>query len=166
MTVYSRLVKLRVPLDYSRKFKLRKRGTNVIWYPYEHDVGERFAQLVTTNQHPRADIAGIKRDLDDELNYMPVCQDAVKQQKNTPTGSLYNVTALAGHPGLTGSRDFLKSRMRNVSCQWVSKEKLISINNKLKSFGYKKGVEIEEVKHHPTKPITLYKIKVGDVESG
>lgn len=166
MTVYSRLVKLRVPSSYSKAFKPRSKNIDVIWYPYERDVGERYAQLVTTNQHPTLAGSGVKRDLDDELNYMPVSQDAVKEQKNTPKGPLHQVTTLHGHPGLTGSRDFLKSRMRNVYCRWITKEKLIHINNTLKAKGFEKGLEVEEVRHHPTKPITLYRVRIGDIESG
>lgn len=166
MTVYSELVKIRAPIRYAKTYRPKTNNIDAIWYPYEHDVGERFVQLVTTNQHPTIAGSGTKRDLNDELNRMPICQDAVKTQKNTPRGSLHQVSTLVGHPGLTGDRDFLKSRMTNVSDKWVTKEKLISINKKLKAKGYEKGVEIEEVKHHPTKPISLYRIKVGDIESG
>jgi hypothetical protein len=34
----------------------------------------------------------------------------------------------------------------------------------MKSFGYTKGIEVEEVVQHPTKPISYYRIKIGEVE--
>jgi hypothetical protein len=166
MTVHSRLVRLKTTPEYSKKFKSKTGKVDVIWYNFNKYQGEQYAQLVTTNYHPTLRKSGTIRHIDTELSYMPVVQDAVRRRKNTPKGSLHTVNTIVGHPGLVGDRDFLKSKMTNVTDKWISKEKLYEINQKLKTFGYKKGVEVEDVKHHPTKPLSLHKIKVGDIENG
>jgi len=166
MTTYSRLVRLKTTPEYQKKFKSKTGKVDVIWYNRNKYQGEQYAQLVTSNQHPVLGKSGNMRHIDKELSYMPVIQDAVKRRKDTPTGPLHPITTIQGHPGLSGDRDFLKSKMTNVKDKWVDRAKLIEINNKMKAFGYKKGIDVEEVRHHPTKPIIFYRIKVGDIENG
>lgn len=166
MTVHSSLVKLKVEKTFQRLCKPRTKRVDFIWYEHEKDVNEQYLQLVTSNQHPELRSAGTKSHIDEELAHLPVCQDAVRQRKNSPKGPLHPITALAGHPGITGDRDYLRSKMTNISYKWITAEKLREINTRLKKLGFKKGLEVEEVKHHPTKPITLYKVQIGDIETG
>lgn len=56
--------------------------------------------------------------------------------------------------------------MKNISDKWVTKERLLEMNEELKAFGYTKGIEVEEIKIHPTKPKAMYRIKIGDIETG
>jgi Fe2+ transport system protein FeoA len=165
MTVYSRLVRLKTDPKYQKKFKSKTGKVDVIWYERNKYQGEQYAQLVTSNQHPVIGRAGTMRHIDQELSYMPVVQDAVKRRKNTPTGPLHPVTTIVGHPGLQGDRDFLKKRMTNVKDKWVDKERLIAINKRLKQLGFNKGVDVEEIRQHPTKPITFYRIRIGDFDN-
>src|SRR4029078_10692605 len=160
MTVYSKLVKIRAPKTW--RYRSRTRRVDIIPYEYEEDVGEQNVQLVTTNKHPFLGSAGTMRHIDQELSFMPVCRDAVKKLPNPPQVAK-TVDTIVGHPGLSGERDHMRSRMKNVKDKWVTKEKLLDINNNLKILGYEKGVEIEEVRHHPTRPIVLYKVKVGEI---
>lgn len=165
MTVYSRLVRLKTDPKYQKKFKSKTGKIDVIWYNRNKYQGEQYAQLVTSNQHPVIGKAGTLRHIDKELSYMPVVQDAVKRRKNTPTGPLHPITTIQGHPGLTGDRDFLKSRMTNIRDKWVDRERLLAINRRMKELGFKNGVEVEEIRQHPTKPITFYRIKIGDIDN-
>ncbi len=166
MTVHSQLVKLKVEKEFQRQWKSKTNKVDAIWYDHEKDLNEQYLQLVSTDQHPVLRACGNNNTIDRELSDMPVCQDAVRDRENTPKGPLHQVTSMMGHPGLQGDRDFLKSRMKNVCDKWIDKDTLLSINEKLKSQGYTKGIEVEEIKMHPTKPLALYRIKIGDVESG
>jgi hypothetical protein len=167
MTVHTELVKLKVQKEYQKRFKkvnIKPRNIDIIWYEHEPDVNEQYVQLVTTNQHPVLGSCGTRENIDTLLSKMPVKQDAVRDRKNTPKGPLHPVSTIVTHPGLNGSRDFLRSRMKNVRDKWVTRQKLLEINAKMKSFGYTKGIEVEEVVQHPTKPISYYRIKIGEVE--
>ena len=165
MTVYTKLVRLRAPKLNNARIKSRTKRVDFIWYDYEEDVGEQNVQLVTTNMHPVLGSAGTMRHIDEELSYLPVCRDGVKKLPNTPTRAK-QVDTIMGHPGLSGDRDYLKSKMKKVTDKWITKERLLQINANLRSMGYKKPLEVEEIRHHPTKPIVLYKVKIGEIESG
>ena len=163
MTIRSQLVKLKVEKEFQRQCKPKTNRVDFVWYDHEKDLGEQYLQLISTDNHPVLRSCGTTNHIDEELSYLPVCQDAVRQRKNSEKGSLKTVTTIVGHSGLQGDRDYLKSRMKNVRDKWVTKERLLEINNQMKSFGYTKGIDVEEIMHHPTKPISLYRIKVGDM---
>jgi hypothetical protein len=166
MNLHTRLVKLKVEAEYKKKLKPLTNKIDFIWHDHEKDVNEQYVQLVATDRHPTIKGSGTMRHIDEQLSEMPVCQDAVRERKNAEKGPLHRVDTIVGHPGLVGDRDYLKSRMKNVKDKWVSKERLLQINARFKELGYDKGVEVEEVMHHPTKPLSLYRIKIGEIESG
>jgi hypothetical protein len=166
MTVHSKLVKLKVEQTFQRQCKPKTKRVDFIWYPWEKDKGEQYLQLVTSNRHPVLRNAGTNNHIEEELSHLPVCQDGVRQRKNSPKGPLHPITTLTGHPGLKGDRDYLRSKMQNISYKWITADKLREINARLKQLGFKKGLEVEDVKHHPTRPISLYKVQIGDIETG
>jgi len=171
MTVRTQLIKLKVEKEFQRKYKNRFKNVDMIWYKHESDVNEQLVQLITPSEHPVLDQCGTMNTIDRLISTLPVCQDAVKDRNHkpeghTPQGPLHPITTIMTHSGLNGDRDFLKSRMKNVRDKWVTKEKLLEINNDMKKFGYDKGIEVEEVMNHPTKPISYYRIKIGELESG
>lgn len=167
MTTYTDIVRIRAPEDYSKKWKSKTGKVDAIWYDYDKSTKELITQLTTSTQHPEIKNAGTLEDINLELESMPVCQDGVKPQRNTPSKTKM-IETLLDHPGFDGDRDFLRSRFRNIRDHWVNHEQLIKINQNLKSLGYKRGIQDFKQKYvNPKNPNQIfYCLEVGEIENG
>lgn len=166
MTVYNRLVRLRAPVDYKLKWQSKTNKVDAIWYDYDKKTNEFIAQLLSTTQHPVLNNCGTLEDVDKELQSMPVCQDAVRPQKNTPE-RLKSIETFIDHPGFD-DRDYLRSRFRNVKSKWLNHQELIQYNIELRKLGFTRGLSDWKEKYvNPRNPNQIfYRFLVGEIESG
>jgi len=165
MTTYSDIVRIKTPTkDYITNWKSKTGKVDAIWYGRDSN-GEVITQLVSTTQHPNLYNSGTLEDIDIELESMPLCQDGVKPQKNTPKRPKL-IETFVDHPGFDNDRDFIRSRFRNIREHWVNHQELIEINQKLRAMGYTRGLQDFKKKHvNPKNPNQIfYCLEFGECE--
>lgn len=165
--MYSDIVRIRAPPAYIKTWKSQTKKADAIWYDYDNYTQELITQLAVSSQEPHLENSGTLEDIELELQSMPVCQDGVKPQKDTPT-QLKTIQTFVDHPGFDGERDFIRSRFRNVREHWLNHQELIAVNRRLKSQGYTRGIQDFKKKFvNPRNPNQIfYCVQVGECERG
>lgn len=164
LTNYSYLVRLRNPPKVLKSATGKVDFINHEWDAYTQEL---ITQLAVSTQQPRLENAGTMEDIELELEKLPVAQDGVKPQRNTPEKPM-RIETFIDHPGFDKDRDFIRSKFRNIRDHWLNHQELIEVNQELKKQGYTRGLQDFKQKHvNPHNPNQIfYCLEVGECEYG
>jgi len=111
--------------DYLATIKVKKGGFGFRWrsitnrvelvpQQFDPDKKEMLVHLCATDCDPVPSRAGGMNEINIELSYLNVAQDAMRKHAKNFCPLIKQITTTTDHPGIKGDRDYLRSKMKHL----------------------------------------------------